>query len=309
MIPAHETFDGTFPFQPHYTEAPGFRMHYVDEGQGDPIVCLHGEPTWGYLYRHFVGPLARHHRVIVPDHMGFGKSETPQDRTYLLKEHVDNLEALLLSLDLHDITLVLHDWGGTIGGGFALRHPDRVKRLFLMNTLVALGTPAEAEHLPKNTQESDWFRWAKQAYDNGTLYQVLGNAGHSIVHLMLELQGIVQTSVITPTWIRAYASHFQTREDCRGVIRFPEQIVAPDPQVPPQQPDAAAVAAIRKKPAMLVEGMQDRALLPQYFIPIFRANFPGAPVIQLEHAGHFCQEDQPETLIALLEQFIDHTSF
>lgn len=307
MIPANETFDGTFPFEPHFTEAPGFRMHYVDEGHGDPLVCLHGEPTWGYLYRHFIGPLSRHHRVIVPDHMGFGKSETPHDRTYLLQEHIDNLEALLLSLDLHNITLVLHDWGGTIGGGFALRHPDRVKRLFLMNTIVALGTPVEAELLPKNNQESHWFRWARQAYEDGTLHQVLGNAGHSIVHLMLELQGIEHSEVVNPNWIRAYASHFQTRAECRGVIRFPEQIIAPDSNVAPQPPDPAAVEAIRKKPAMLVEGMQDRALLPQYFIPIFQAGFPGAPVVELAHAGHFCQEDQPDTLIALLEQFLQWT--
>src|SRR5690348_2221035 len=126
MIPAYETFDGTFPFQPHFFETSGFRMHYVDEGEGDPILCLHGEPTWGYLYRHFIGPLSRYHRVIVPDHMGFGKSETPQDRTYLLNEHIDNLEALVRSLDLRDITLVLQDWGGPIGGGFALRHPGRI---------------------------------------------------------------------------------------------------------------------------------------------------------------------------------------
>ncbi|HLG77507.1 MAG TPA: alpha/beta fold hydrolase, partial [Ktedonobacteraceae bacterium] len=275
MIPAHETFDGTFPFQPHFTTAPGFRMHYVDEGQGEPILCLHGEPTWGYLYRHFIPPLARHHRVIVPDHMGFGKSETPQDRSYLLDEHVDNLEALVLSLDLRDITLVLHDWGGPIGGGFALRHPDRVKRLFLMNTLIGVGTPAEAEHLPRNNQESHWFRWARQAYENGTFEQILGNANHTIVHLMLELQGIEHTSVVNPTWIRAYASHFQTKEECRGVIRFPQQIIAPDPNVPVRQPDPAAIAALRQKPIMLAEGMHDRALLPEHFIPVFQAGFPG----------------------------------
>lgn len=304
MIPAHETFDGTFPFQPHFTTAPGFRMHYVDEGHGEPILCLHGEPTWGYLYRHFIPPLARHHRVIVPDHMGFGKSETPQERSYLLDEHVDNLEALVLSLDLRDITLVLHDWGGPIGGGFALRHPDRVKRLFLMNTLIGMGTPVEAEHLPRNNQESHWFRWARQAYENGTFEQILGNANHTIVHLMLELQGIEHTSVVNPTWIRAYAGHFQTKEACRGVIRFPQQIIAPDPNAPVRQPDPAAIAVLRQKPIMLAEGMHDRALLPEHFIPVFQAGFPGAPVVRLEHAGHFCQEDQPETLVALLEQFI-----
>jgi haloalkane dehalogenase len=87
MIPADETFDGTWPFEPNFSEAAGFRQHYVDEGprDGEVVICLHGEPTWGYLYRNFIPPLAERYRVIVPDHMGFGKSETPQDRVYTLK--------------------------------------------------------------------------------------------------------------------------------------------------------------------------------------------------------------------------------
>src|SRR5947209_19671417 len=80
MIDAQETFGGTWPFKAHYFDGNGFRMHYVDEGAGEALVCLHGEPTWGYLYRRFIGPLSRTHRVVVPDHMGFGKSETPRDR-------------------------------------------------------------------------------------------------------------------------------------------------------------------------------------------------------------------------------------
>lgn len=151
-------------------------MHYVDEGQREPIVCLHGEPTWDYLYRHFIPPLSARYRVIVPDHMGFGKSETPADKVYTLGTHVENLEALLLELDLWDVTLVLHDWGGPIGGGFALRHLDRVKRLFLMNTIVPLGLPIEAELLPKASTESKWFQWATQAYHDGTLKEVLGRS-------------------------------------------------------------------------------------------------------------------------------------
>jgi pimeloyl-ACP methyl ester carboxylesterase len=136
-------------------------MHYVDEGEGEPIVCLHGEPTWGYLYRNFIPTLSKRHRVIVPDHMGFGKSETPSDREYTLATHVDNLEALLLELDLHELTLVMQDGGGPIGGGFALRHPDRVKRLCLLNTVVPLRLPIEQDLFPKNA-DSEWFRWIRR---------------------------------------------------------------------------------------------------------------------------------------------------
>ena len=130
-----ETFDGTFPFAPRYFDRNGFQMHYVDEGSGEPVVLVHGDPTWGYLYRNFIHALARHHRCIVPDHMGMGKSGVPQEPyPYRLQHHIANFENLLLYLDLRDITLVLHDWGGPVGLGFATRHPERVKRLVLMNT-------------------------------------------------------------------------------------------------------------------------------------------------------------------------------
>jgi haloalkane dehalogenase len=110
MIPADETFDGTWPFAPHVFSKNGFRQHYVDEGPrdaGETFVCLHGEPTWGYLYRHFIPALTRLGRVVVPDHMGFGKSESPQDRSYSIREHAENLERLLLELDVRDVTLVV----------------------------------------------------------------------------------------------------------------------------------------------------------------------------------------------------------
>jgi haloalkane dehalogenase len=306
MIPANETFEGTWTFKPHFSTAAGFRMHYVDEGEGDPIICLHGEPTWGYLYRHFIPPLSKRYRVIVPDHMGFGKSETPVDKEYTLATHVENLEALLLELDLQDITLVLHDWGGPIGGGFALRHPDRVKRLFLMNTVVPLGLAIEAELLSKATAQSKWFQWATKAYSDGTLEEVLGNAAVTILHLMKQLQGFENMTVVDQTWIRAYSSHFQTKEDCRGIINFPLDVIT-GREAQFQLEGADAVAALRQKPAMMAEGMKDFALPPHYFISLFRAAFPNGLVVELEKAGHFCQEDQPDTLVALIDQFIQLT--
>jgi cis-3-alkyl-4-acyloxetan-2-one decarboxylase len=145
MIDENETFDGTFPFKPHYFAGAGFRMHYVDEGKGPTILCLHGEPTWGYLYREVIPILAENHRVIVPDYMGFGKSESPQHIEYTAKRHVDNLELLVKELDLRKFTFVVHDWGGSIGGGLALRQHPRISRIAVLNTLLSLGLPAEDE--------------------------------------------------------------------------------------------------------------------------------------------------------------------
>ena len=126
---------GNTPLLRTITLIKALTIHFVDEGSGEPIVMVHGDPTWGFLYRHFISPLSQHHRCIVPDHMGMGKSSIPEERSlYRLEQHCANLEALLLHLNLNEITLILHDWGGPVGLGFAMRHPERIKRLVLMNT-------------------------------------------------------------------------------------------------------------------------------------------------------------------------------
>jgi cis-3-alkyl-4-acyloxetan-2-one decarboxylase len=302
MIPANETFNGTFPFRARFSTAPGFRMHYVDEGAGEPLVCLHGEPTWGYIYRKFIPPLAQHHRVIVPDHMGFGKSETPAARDYTLSTHVDNLEALLLELDLHDITLVMQDWGGPIGGGFAFRHPGRVKRFCLANTIVPMGLPIEAELFPRNA-ESEWFRWIRSAHADGSLEDVLGNLRVTILSVM-QLLGFENGAVADQTWIRAYGAHFQTKADCKGAINFPLDFATGRVKF---QTDPRQVETLRRKPAMLAEGLRDRAILPETVLTHFREAFSDGAVTEMENAGHFCQEDEPALLIALIKQFIQLT--
>jgi cis-3-alkyl-4-acyloxetan-2-one decarboxylase len=304
MIPADETFNDTFPFKPHFSKAPGFRMHYVDEGEGNPIVCLHGEPTWAYLYRNFIPALAKRHRVVVPDHMGFGKSETPRDREYTLGTHVENLEALLLGIDLRDITFVLQDWGGPIGGGFALRHPGRVKRLCLLNTVVPLRLPIEEELFPKNA-ESEWFQWVGKAHADGSYEQVLGNLSVTILSVM-KLLGFENSAAVDQTWLRAYGAHFQSKADCKGAIDFPLDFVT-GKWARFQAGGPSDVAAIRRKPAMLAEGLRDRAILPEIAIDHFRAAFPNGAVVELRDAGHFCQEDQPTLLVSLIEQFIQLT--
>ena len=125
-----------WPYRPNFARVNGWRMHYVDEGAGDPVVLLHGNPTWGFLYRDFVGPLMRAgHRVIIPDMIGFGLSEKPtREDTHSLDGHIANLAALLRGLDLTRITLVCHDWGGPTGLGFALSNLARARALVLMST-------------------------------------------------------------------------------------------------------------------------------------------------------------------------------
>ena len=300
MIDADETFDGTWPFQPHFSNSAGFRQHYVDEGPRDAevVVCLHGEPTWGYLYRNFIPSLSQHYRVIVPDHMGFGKSETPQDRIYTLQTHVENLSSLIDDLDLTDITFVCQDWGGPITGAYTIRHPQRVKRVALMNTLFAYGGTAV------NPEPTNWFKWIAKHHDAGTLDGILGELGSTILSVM-KIIGFENSAAINETWIRAYSTPFPDRAACIGGIEFPLDVHLQRafPYIM-EGLETGNLEAVKAKPAMLAVGMRDKAIRPENAIADFKGLFPDAPINTFDQAGHFCQEDIPEILVALIHQFI-----
>ena len=300
MIPMEETFDGTWPFAARYCTAAGFRQHYIDEGAGRPVVLLHGQPTWGYIWRRFVGPLAATHRVIVPDHMGFGKSETPADRAYTLRTHVENLTALIDSLDLRDITLVMQDWGGPIGIGYAVRHPERVHSLVLMNTVFGYGAAGRRD-LP-NPLETPWFRWIRDGMQNGRTEAVLSQLGSTILSVM-QIVGLERLDRVDPIFIRAYAAPFATPAECRGAIDFPLDLALGRIRDFVRE-GVAGVPALRDKPAIMIEGMLDRAIPAALAIADFRGIWPDAPVVEVPGAGHYIQEDAPEVVVPVLLGFL-----
>lgn len=300
MIPAEETFSGTWPFPAHFSTASGFRQHYVDVGpeDGHPIVLLHGEPTWGYLYRHMIPTLARQYRVVVPDHMGFGKSETPPDRTYTLKTHVENLERLFDDLKLNDFTLVGQDWGGPMMGAYTARNPTRVRRLFLMNTVLGYGGGQSAHG------KTPWFQWIEKHAEAGTLEGILGELGSTLLSVM-KIIGFQNSAAVTDDWIDAYSRPFPDRASCVGAINFPLDVH--EGRFLPfvrETMESGDLASLQSKPAMLVSGDKDFAIAKDHAISDFRGLFPEAPIVEVEGVGHFCQEDIPDTLVALLDQFI-----
>jgi pimeloyl-ACP methyl ester carboxylesterase len=300
MIPANEDFDGTWPFAPHFIDAAGFRQHYVEQGTGRPVLLLHGEPTWGYIFREFITPLAETHRVIVPDHMGFGKSETPPAREYTLRTHVENLTALIEALDLRDITLVMQDWGGPIGVGYAVRHAERIHSLVLMNTVVGYGTAGRRD-LP-NPVETPWFRWIRDGIPTGRTEAVLSQLGSTILSVM-QLVGLERLDRVNPTLIRAYGAPFPTPADCKGAIEFPLDLALGRIRDFVKE-GAAGVPALRDKPALMIEGMLDRAIPPALALADFGGLWPKAPVIKVPGAGHYIQEDAPEIVVPALQTFL-----
>ena len=300
MIKASETFEGTWPFLPNFFDGNGFLMHYVDEGprQANPIILLHGEPTWGYLYRKFIPELSKSFRVVVPDMMGFGKSETPQDKEYTLKTHVENLSRLIDNLKLNNITFVGQDWGGPITAAYSIRNLNKVKSFVLINTLFGYSK----EERPKNL--SPWFQWINKHYQDKTLDGILGELGSTLLSVM-KIPNFTNNNIINETWINAYSAQFPDRASCIGAINFPLDAllnrIVPYIVEGIKQGDLKSLCS---KPAVLAYGMKDKAIEPDYAIRDFKALFPGSKVVEMPNAGHYSQEDEPELLINLIKEFM-----
>jgi cis-3-alkyl-4-acyloxetan-2-one decarboxylase len=305
MIDPSETFDGTFPFQPRFSSAPGFRMHYVDEGSGPVLLLLHGEPTWSYLFRHLIAGLSATHRVIAPDHMGFGKSETPANRTYWLQDHIDNLEALVLDLDLREVTLVMHDFGGPAGMGLLARHPERVSRVISLNGPTPFGQPGLSAAWEANAAQAPWFSWITQAQADGSLDAVLARLGYNILST-LKLNGFENNQVISPAWLRAYGSAFATPQEAAGAIGWAKGFALDAHKF--EQPSASARDHAARLPALAIWGTSDRTLIAEHLLPLFHAAFPHGIVSELPAAGHYSPEDAPDTITPLVKLFLDTTS-
>lgn len=288
----HETFGGTFPFAPRYREVNGFAMHYVDEGDGEPVVMLHGDPTWGYLFRRFIPPLAAQYRCIVPDQMGMGKSGVPPDAArYHLAGHVSNLESLLLGLDLRDITLVLHDWGGPVGLGFATRHPERIKRLVLLNT------------------------WAFAAWPSGPFPRLVelirSERGEAFV---LRRNGYLEPAIVgsthhaenlTEAVMAAYRAPYPTPESRLAMLRWSRDIPVRegDTSYAEMARIEAGLSRFVEMPALLIWGMHD-PVLPPAVLRRWQRIFPHATTHEVADASHFLQEDAPDEIIGRIEAFL-----
>ncbi|HEV3475746.1 MAG TPA: alpha/beta fold hydrolase [Actinomycetota bacterium] len=288
-------FDGSFPFQPRYQQvADDVRLHYVEDGSGQPILLLHGNPTWSYLYRRFLPPLgAAGFRAIAVDHMGFGRSDRPPGHErYRLRSHVDNLLAFIRELDLRDITLVMQDWGGPIGLGAAVEEPDRVARLVIMNTWIAV--LPEGIRLPFH----DPFR-------TRGLGEILALGANLFVEAMFA--GMRPESA-TPLVAAAYRAPFPDYYSRVPVLAFARDIPIGDehPTAPYMMEVARKVAELRR-PTLIAWGMQDR-VLPPAILEGWRGVYPHAEVMELPQARHYLQEDEPEAITERIVAFLRSTS-
>lgn len=297
--PVDWTFGGSWPYHPRWFDTDVGRMHYIDEGplDGPPVVMVHGNPTWGYLYRRFIKAVTGWgYRAIVMDHLGFGRSEKPSNpNVYAIPDHAARCEALLESLDLSDATLVVQDWGGPIGLSWAARHPERVERLFILNTFFQ--RPAGPVPLPL----------ILKAFRTPIVGEVLVKGAHAFVKGFLFQSGLNDPARLTATDKKAYLAPHPGWSTRTGILAFPRQIPS-GPSGPVSDFVAAEGSRLRAafagKPVKIVWPMKDVAFKPDTLEKMWRPMFPHADVVRLADAGHFIQEDAHERVIPELFDFI-----
>jgi haloalkane dehalogenase len=281
-VDAYRTPDERFaglvgwPYEPRYVTQDGLRMHYVQEGRGDPLLLLHGEPTWGFLYRKLIPRLSGAGRVVVPDLLGFGRSDKPlRGEDYSYDMHYRSIERFALELDLRGLTLVVHDWGGPIGLRFAVEHPERVDRLVILNTGVGAG----------RAPSPDWLRFR----------ELVRAVGPDFV--ASRLVQVACVSRLDDEMLRGYDAPFPVAAAKAGALAFPELV-----PTELDHPSATAMVAVREaltrweKPTLVLFSDSDRVFSPAHAEQM-AAHIPGAgPAEILRGAGHFLQEDMGEEI-------------
>jgi pimeloyl-ACP methyl ester carboxylesterase len=285
-----------WPYRPRFARVNGWRVHYVDEGAGEPVVLLHGNPTWGFLYRDFVEPLTRAgYRVIIPDMIGFGLSEKPtREDAHSLDGHIADLTALMRQLDLERITLVCHDWGGPTGLGFALSNRKRMHALVLMSTW--------AWPLPPAKFHTRMFPWRIMHAPLLGPY-LLGR------HNALAARGIYLSVVDRETFLlRAQAAYTAVLPDPATRLltwTWPRWIPLDD-----RARASARFCWIERElractlPALLIWGREDDVFDPATFCQKFKALLPHAEGPHLVTGRHFLQEDSGPKIAGLIVEFL-----
>lgn len=289
--PATPAWRKLYPFESHYLNVGGHRYHYLDEGRGPVVLMVHGNPTWSFYFRDLVLALRGRYRVVVPDHVGLGLSDKPAlgEYSFRLARRCDDLRALIEYLDLKDITLVAHDWGGAIAMGTAVDVPERFGRFVLMNTAAF-----RSDHVP----------WKINLARVPLVGRVAVQGLNLFVRAATRLT-MVHHERMTPAVRAGYLAPYDSWRHRLAVIQFVLDI-----PTTPKHPSYATLEKIERElgrfassPVCFIWGMRDWCFDGR-FLARFLDFFPDAEVHRFEDAGHYVVEDAHERIVPILEKFL-----
>lgn len=282
-----------YPFEGRFYDLDGLRMHYLEEGRGEPVVMLHGNPTWSFYYRELVRGLSPDYRCIVPDHIGMGLSEKPGDDRYeyTLERRVNDLDRLLEHLDVtRDVTLVLHDWGGMIGMAWAARHVERVARLVILNT-AAFPLPSERP-----------FHWPLRLTRTW-----LGGALVTRLNAFSEVAArtCVKRRPMPRAVRRAYTAPYDSPANRIATLRFVQDIPLGegDPGYAIVERTERVLHRFAHLPAIMFWGEED-FIFDEPFLRRWQHHLPNAEVVRFPDCGHYVLEDASDEIVPRVRRFL-----
>jgi len=282
---AHWLDKKEYPFESKYFEIQKNKMHYLDEGEGENLLFVHGTPSWSFDFRHQIRTLRNNHRCLAIDHLGFGLSDKPKDYNYDTLNHSQNLEQFALAKGLKEITLVVHDFGGPIGLHFALCHPDRIKRLVILNS---------------------WMWSSREDPEYQRLARILKNP---LLPLLYRWFNFSARFVLPVSYgpnkpskriLNHYTAPFHKKKEREGPLAFVRSLLQDQDWFESLWNQRAVIS---EKPALFIWGMQDPVIRPHH-LNKFESGFKNHRSLRLEGCGHFPQEEKSETVTDAIRNFL-----
>jgi len=275
-----------YPFVSNYFDINGEKLHFIDEGQGEPVIFVHGTPSWSFDFRKVIKQIKTDFRCIAIDHIGFGLSSKPEHYDYSTRNHSNTLTRFMLEKELEGITLVVHDFGGPIGLNFAIQYPDKVKQIVILNSW-----------LWSSQGEPDFVKLRKMLRNPLVpfLYRYLNFSPRFV------LPSSFGDRKLPKRLLKQYTKPFADKTQRNGALAFAESLLDDQDWFEELWEKRRVIS---NKPTLFIWGMKDPIIKPHY-LDKFQGGFSNARTVKLETCGHFPQEEQPEIVIKSLIDLVE----
>lgn len=275
-----------YPFKSHYLQIENQQLHYIDEGEGPILLFVHGTPSWSFDFRHLIKALSKSYRCIALDHIGFGLSDKPKDYPYSIDQHAKNLEKLIEHLKLEQFSLLLHDFGGPIGWEYALKYPEKIEKLVVMNSWLG------------SSKEDPNFKKMEKILKSPILPFLYKQLNFSARFLLP--QAFANKKLLTKDIRKHYRKPFGKASERIGPLAFAKSLLNDQDLFEQQNQQAQKLS---KSPSLLIWGMAD-SFIGAHYLQQLQAALPHSKSVELEGVGHFPQEEAPEKVLDALNDFL-----